>query len=188
MLLRRIVNIIVILVFLTLLILNANIIFNASEGRYAMYMAIILAVPVFFLFREIRLWYFRKRIVLLHINYSVIILTTILAGLSYYLYLLFDNSRIPEFRAFYLISTLLFPLIGIISADQYIFVRKNHIVFNIDKRLKVKKELLESIKLEHRQMIIKFAGKEKALRLGRNENKYPTLINDILAKLTEFEN
>lgn len=188
MLLRRGVNIIVILVFLTLLILNTNIIFNASENQYLFYMAVILAVPVFFLFREIRLWYFRERIILLHINHSVIIIMVILAGLSYYLYSLFDISSIPEFSAFYLISTLLFPVIGLISADQYVFIRKKNIVFNIDKRLRVRKDMLESMKIEYRQIIIKFSGKEKSLRLGRHEDKYPALINDIEAKLKEFEN
>ena len=188
MLLRRGVNIFVILIFLLLLVLNMNVIFEGAEDNSYIYAGVILLVPLYFLFREIRLWYFRERIILLHINHSVIILMVILAGLSYYLYSLFDISSIPAFSAFYLISTMLFPVIGLISADQYVFVREKYVVFNIDKRLKVKKEAFEEVKIEHRQIVVKYSGKEKSLRLGRHEDQYPNLvqeINDMIEKYSD---
>ncbi|PLW92585.1 MAG: hypothetical protein C0592_10050 [Marinilabiliales bacterium] len=187
MLIRRGVNIVVILAFLVLLILNMTTIFEVAGQEYYILAGIILIVPLYFLFREIRLWYFQSRIILLHINHSVIILMVILAGLSYYMYYLFDISSMPEFSAFYLISTFLLPVLGIISSDQYIFIRKKHIVFNIDKRLKVKLSEFESIKLENRHIKVKYAEKEKLLRLGRDESKYPELVNELSEKIDTLQ-
>jgi len=188
MVLRRSVNIVIILVFIALLILNMNTIFSEAEGNIQILQGVILLIPLFFLFREIRLWYNKDRIILMHVNFSIIILMIILAALSYYMFHLFDISSLPEFRAFYLISTLLLPVLGIISSDQYIFVRKKHIVFNIDKKSKIKLSDFESIKLENRQIIIKYSGKEKQLRLGRDEKKYPDLAEKINSLIEKSKN
>lgn len=185
MLIRRTINIVVILTFFVLLLLNIGIIFEDFEDEKIIYAAIVLLIPLFFLFRELRLYYFRSQILPLNLNYSIIILMVILAGISYYLYSLFNITNIPAFRSFYMLSTILFPLIGLISADQYIFVRKKYIVFNIDRRLKIKKESFESLEIENRLLVIHFAGKEKQLRLGKNVEKHPSLIaeiNDLIEK------
>lgn len=179
---RRIINSLAILTLTFLLTSFTPYIYIENDVEYYIYLSIIFLIPSFFLFRELRLYYFRKNIIELNFNSAILILMIIISALSFYIYYLFDIQNILGFKSFYIFTSAIFPLIGLISADQFIFIQKKHILFNFDKKFRIRKNKIDEIELINKELIIKYNGKEKRMKAGNSAD----IIIKQLPKLNEL--